>query len=653
MKATSTLMCWLTLCIAFATTSAFAQDAKFGKISDEELRMTQYPQDTAADAIVLSDIGYSRFSFAHKTQVFTERHIRIKILKKSGYDWADFAVPYYMKGADKEKVVNVRGFTYNLENGQVQKYKLEAKSMFDEQHNENWYSKKFTMPNVKVGSVIDVEYTIISDFAYNLREWEFQTTIPTLWSEYRAEIPDIFNYKFLMQGYHPLYNSDKSNKATGSTQIINYAYTWAMKDIPALREESYITTMKDFQAKIEFELQQVRLPGQAPQTMTGNWDDVTRDLLLSERFGEQLNRSGYYKNELALLTAQHKTKEELVQAIYNHVKDRMTWNGKYHYLATNTLRKAYDTRTGSAADINLMLVAMLQEASFDANPVLVSTRSNGRPPKGSPLINKFNYVLAHVVVDGKEILLDATEPLMPFGMLPVRALNDEGHLIKRKENRWVALKPANYSQFITTDVTFSPTGELLGKTTESAGGYYALSLRKTLAEEGEDKFAERLTREIGNYKLGKPSFGNTEKISEPFQINYDISSGGTGQLADIIYLSPLLGHGKKQSPFKLNERQYPVDFASPIDETIITKFTIPAGYVIDEAPKGSVISLPENGGRFTFIVQQDGNMLQVMSRISINKPVFYAPEYTFLKEFYNQIIAKHAEQIVLKKATAN
>ncbi|NEM97980.1 DUF3857 domain-containing protein [Pontibacter burrus] len=653
MRATFTLAFLLTCCFALVGAGAFAQGAKFGKLSDEELKMTSYPQDTAADAVVISDIGYTKFSFGHKTQIKTDRHIRIKILKKSGYDWANFSVPYYIKSADKEKVISVKGFTYNMENGQVQKHKLEAKSVFDEQMSENWFTKKFTMPNVKEGSVIEVQYTIVSDFVYNMREWEFQTTIPTMWSEYRAEIPEYFDYKFLMQGYQPLYSQGRNNVATSTPELINNAYTWTMKDIPALKEEKYITTMRDFQSKIEFELQQVKFPGQAPRQMTGNWQDVTKDLLMSDRFGVQLNRSGYYKNELAAITAQNKTKDQQLQAIYNHVKDRMTWNGKYGFLATNTLRKAYDTRSGNAADINLMLVAMLQEASFDANPVLVSTRSNGRPPKGSPLVNKFNYVVAHVTVDGKEYVLDATEPLMPFGMLPVRALNTEGHLIKRDGNRWVNLKPSNYSQFISSEVTFTPNGELVGKITESAGGYYALSLRKTLSEEGEEKFSERLTREIGNYKLGKPTFENNDKLNEPFMIRYDISAAGTGQLTDIIYLNPLLGFGEKENPFKLDERMYPVDFASPIDETIITKYTIPAGYVIDEAPKSAVVTLPENGGRFTFMVQQNGSELQVMSRLNINKPVFYAPEYKQLKEFYNQIIAKHAEQIVLKKAQAN
>ncbi|MBC5775500.1 DUF3857 domain-containing protein [Pontibacter sp. KCTC 32443] len=650
---TFTLPILLTLLLAFVASGANAQAAKYGKVDLTELKLSKFEQDTSAEAVVLSDYGYTKFLFNHEIQVVTYRHTRIKILKKSGYDWANFEVPFYVNGGKKERVSNIKGITYTLENGEVVKHKFDNKGVFEEQHNENWYSKKFTMPNVKVGSVIDVEYSITSDFVYNLREWEFQTTIPTLWSEYRAEIPSYYDYKFLMQGYHPLHNRSQNSIATGTPDLVNNAYVWTMKDVPALKEERFVTTMRDYQSKIEFELQQVRYPGEAARQMTGNWDDVTSDLMTHERFGMQLNRSGFFKEELAALAAQNKTAEQLALAIYNHVKGRMKWNEKNTYLTTSSTRKAYDARTGNVADINLMLTAMLQEAALEATPVLVSTRANGRPPKGSPLVNKFNYVVAHVVIDGKEYLLDATDPLLSFGMLPVRALNGEGYLIKKKAHRWVELKPTIYSQFITTDVTLKENGDMAGQATESAGGYYALSLRKTLADEGEEKFAERLSREVGNYKLSKPVFENRDKVGEALNIKYSITANGNGQSNEVIYLNPLMGHGEKENPFKLNERLYPVDFASPQDETIITKYTIPAGYVMDEAPKNVSVSLPENGGKFMYMVQQDGNTIQVMSRININKSVFFAQEYPYLKEFYNQIIAKHAEQIVLKKSTSN
>jgi hypothetical protein len=630
-----------------------AQAAKFGKIEEAELKMRTYEKDTSAAAVILSDYGFTRFNLTNELQVVTERHMRIKILKKSGYDWANIEVPYYVNGSTRDRVSGIKGFTYNLEDGKVQKDKLETKTVFEEKRNEYWLIKKFTMPNVKEGSVIDVSYVVTSDRIYNLREWEFQSTIPTVWSEYRARIPEYFDYKFLMQGYHGLHKNE--NQKEGAANMADNSYVWVMKDLPALKEEKYITSLTDYQSKIEFELQQVRFPGQAARIMTGSWNKVTDDLLASEHFGTQLNRNGFFKEDIAALKAKHKDPEQQMLAIFELVKSRMKWNDRFGIYTDNSIRKAYDLRQGSAAEINLLLTSMLLEAGLEAGPVILSTRQHGRVlPSSSPMINKFNYVVAHAKVGGKEYLLDATDPLLPAGMLPFRCLNGSGRLVKKNEQRWVDLNAASpHTKLFSADVTINGEGLLVGTGRESAGGYNALYLRKSILEEGESKYAERLAKEVGDYKLTKPEIKNLREINTALDITYNISATGTGRGTDIIYLNPMLGQGEKENPFKLEERLYPVDFGTPIDETYICRFTIPSGYELDEVPKSVAVNLPDKGGRFMYVVQQEGSVVQVMSRVSINKPVFFAPEYGNLKELYNQIIAKHAEQIVLKKVAAN
>lgn len=656
MKAISTQLWVLVFLLAGTLQQAVAQVPKFGKITEEELKMSSYPQDTSAGAVILSDYGYTRFNTTNELQVVFERHIRIKIFKKSAYDWADVVVPFYEKGSDRERVTNIKGFTFNLVNGKIEKDKLEGNSVFEEKNSENWFAKKFTMPNVKEGSVIDVSYIITSDFVYTLRDWEFQHSIPTLWSEYRAQIPEYFDYKFQMQGYHGLYKNENSKQAAGGStpDMQNNAYVWAMKDVPALKEEKYITTLRDYQSKIEFELQRVQFPGQPPRIMTGDWNNVTKDLMMADHFGVQLNRSGYYKNELAAIQAQYKSKPEQLGAIFDLVKQRMKWNGKGGIYTNASIRKAWDERSGNSADINILLTSMLQEAGFEANPVLVSTRDHGRIRTAmAPMLSKFNYVITHVQLDGKEYLLDATDPLVTVGVLPTRALNGHGRLIKKNEDRWVSLDPmANSTKLFSATLNMNNQGEIVGQGRESAGGYSAIRMRRNILEEGENKFTESLTKEVGDYKMTKAQINNLNDLNSALDISYEISINGSGRSNDIIYLNPMLGRGEKENPFKLNERVYPVDFAMPIDETYICNLEIPQGYEIEEMPKSIAVNLPENGGRFMYMVQQDGNMLQVMSKVNINRAVFYAPEYPYLKEFYNQIIAKHAEQVVLKKATA-
>lgn len=43
------------------------------------------------------------------------------------------------------------------------------------------------------------------------------------------------------------------------------------------------------------------------------------------------------------------------------------------------------------------------------------------------------------------------------------------------------------------------------------------------------------------------------------------------------------------------------------------------------------------------------NYLLISSNFSVNRILFSQEEYPLLREFYNQVVAKQAEQIVLKK----
>jgi hypothetical protein len=93
---------------------------KFGSIAPEDLKMTRYEKDTAAAAVVLGDYGTSNITYAQSTGDWTvnfERVQRIKILKKDGYDHANFEIPLYRSGTADEKLTGLKVITHNLENG--------------------------------------------------------------------------------------------------------------------------------------------------------------------------------------------------------------------------------------------------------------------------------------------------------------------------------------------------------------------------------------------------------------------------------------------------------------------------------------------------------------------------------------------------------
>lgn len=101
----------------------------------------------------------------------------------------------------------------------------------------------------------------------------------------------------------------------------------------------------------------------------------------------------------------------------------------------------------------------------------------------------------------------------------------------------------------------------------------------------------------------------------------------------------------------MDTRKYPVDYGHNIKSRYILKLQLPEGYEVTDMPKPCNIVLPDKSARFTYQALLSGNTVQLNANFEINKTVFVETEYHLLKEFYNQVIAKQAEVIMLKKKT--
>ena len=193
----------IAVCIS-ACGFAQAPNTKFGKIDAADLQKKIYSLDSNAAAVVLFDIGRTEIIGNNDgwfSYVFKQRR-RVHILNKSGYDIADIQVPLYKNGSISEELSSLKAVTYNLEGGKVTQTKLEKSGVFEEQLDKNHLRKKFTLPNVKEGSIIEYEYTVTSPYLFGLQPWAFQSSVPHLWSEFEFSLLQFMDYVFMSQGYH-------------------------------------------------------------------------------------------------------------------------------------------------------------------------------------------------------------------------------------------------------------------------------------------------------------------------------------------------------------------------------------------------------------------------------------------------------------------
>jgi hypothetical protein len=612
-----------TACFILFFVSAYSQPApaRYGKIDMADLLMKVYDSDTTAEAVILCDYG----SLNTATIDFT-RLLRIKILKKEGSDLVNKV--FYIPGTG-----SIRGCTYNLVDGEVVESKLKNESIFKEEVRDNYYRYRVTMPDVKVGSVVEISYT----YPGLPGEWSFQDKVPVRWSELRIPSSDIFSFQKIFYGFEPFY--------------INEPGRWVTKDMPAMHPEPFVNSINNYLNRAEIELTSIDVPGYM-RFFTTSWDAVNTYLNQSKYFGMATSMASFLGEDVRKIKALNLNDIDRMKAACDTIKKRVKWNDQKSLYSTGDLAFAYKKGSGNCADVNLILVQLLKKLDFEAFPIALSTRDNGIISPSFPTIDKFNYVVAGVKYNGKNYYFDATEKNLPPGMLPFRALNGRGRIIHAQFSDWVDLTPAvDKKEVIFCDMKLDESGEITGKMTYTESDYAGYYLRnELLTHNSHDEYVKEIESEHPGLTVNNYAVENLDTIQKPAREIFDVNlSGYADMVGDMISISPMLIEKMDTNPFKLETRKYPIDYGHPMKTRYVLSLTVPQGYEVSEVPLPINLALPNKSGRFSYNVVVNGNTVQLITNFDINKSLFVESEYQLVKEFYNQVIAKQAEVIMLKK----
>ncbi|WP_422083705.1 DUF3857 domain-containing protein [Ulvibacterium sp.] len=652
------------------------QEVKFGKVSEAELRQEVYEKDSSAVAAVLYRYKNIRFEYKQSIgfQLVTSIHERVKIYKPEGFEYATVAEKLYKEDSDKETISGLKAFTYNLENGQVKKHKLSKEGEFKTKLNDYYSEEKFTMPNVKVGSVIEYEYQIYSPFYWLIDEIEMQYDIPIKYQQISIKSPEYFVFKPTMKGYLPLnpqtgteggtitftdkQRTGKYNTTTTySNSNLNYIVhvtNYTMQDVPALKEEPHVNNMNNYRSAVLYELQYTKFPQSPIKSYTTTWEKVIKAIYENRSFGGQLTQKKYFREALQTLIADKTDEAEKAAVIFQYVQNHMNWNGMAGFYTDKGVKKAYDDRSGNIADINLMLTAMLSEAGLEANPVLISTRDHGVPL--FPTRKGFNYVVASISLNDAIILLDASNKYTKPNVLPIHALNWYGKLIKKDGSfNSVSVMPKRVSKENSNcTVSLDQNGLVSGKMRKTYTDFRAYEFRNKFNGVQEDSYLEKLESSQIGMEIGEYEVKNNKAVGKPIMENMDFTlDGQIAKVGDKMYFNPLFNSTMTENPFKLEERNYPIDYAYPWEEKMVINISLPEGYEIETLPEDIKLGLPNKMASFIYKVVAKGNQIQVLADLKMKAAIIPAVDYPNLKEFYKKIVEKEAEKVVLSKITAD
>jgi hypothetical protein len=639
----------LIACLLATTTVATAQKKakkekegviEYGRISDEDLKMTVYAPDSSADAVVLAAKG--RLSVEYNFDGFKlHRHVlrRVKLLKKSSFDSEGNIAIRYRSGDNFEDIWKLSAAVTQPDGTRQE---LTKKDFFNEKTSAQITTRKFAFPNLQEGSIIEYEFEMITkNRLTTLYDWYFQENIPVRHSELWLSFPSLLTYTFLFKGQETL----KKDFSIGKL----YADT-----LPALRPEAYITTMNDYLTQITFQLSKITQNSGETEDRLSTWDIVARELWTNPGMGEHFNVRGNYIDvwrAVKPLLATAQSDDEKIKIVYDFLSKNM--NSEVLSAFSNASpNEAFKKRKGNSGVVNMMLLACLSEAGVKASPILISTRDNGKPITIYSIVDQFDHLACYIDRGDKSLIVDVGNEYRPVGMPRIQALNGQGWILDLNKPRWVPIVAPLSTEASLATFKLNEEGTLTGSIVSSFQGYVAVNERTAAAKDDNSHATVKkaLAKDFPDIKIENIAITNLNNIAEPFKrtVNCVIPSAAT-TTGKLIYIKPTLKTGFDENPFKQANRNYPVEFSHPLRNNFSLNLTIPDGYVVEELPKSIRMELGNDGGTFQYASSVKDNVVQLVMKIQIDQLRFEPDDYDLVKAFFGQIATKSAEQIVLKK----
>ncbi len=627
--------------LGYMNLTAQAVKLKWGKASVLEKNMKICAFDSLAEAVILFDKGDITI---RGTNVYIERHKRLKILDERAIDeYGQISLAYFAK-KDTEKIINVKVQTINYKDGKPIVSKLASNEIFDKKSGD-WGEVTFAFPKVEKGSILEFKYTLVSSDLVFLDPWVFQNDLPTVYSEVSAVIPPSLQYSVLFFG--------KMLQTKYQAEVLEDQ--WSLENIPGYKDEKYVFNYLDYADRLVFQLKSyTTLKDQysyetQKETLLNSWERLATEV---EQRYKKFATQKVVREALGNIGYEGNPTEENLSKIYDQIVQNYQWDRKYHLFARKKFSKVVEDKKGTSAEINLFLLELLQEAGYEAYPMLLSTRRHGRVTKDYPLLSQFNNVIVAVYIDNRYLYLDAAlaSNFNNYKILPLPDFNFYGYMLDGKDSKWLKILEPKISS------VYSKIELDLGKIAPSYiveyrfNNYFALSKREEITTSPKDIFHPK-EKKVGNilFEFDSQEIKGLENNQKPLELKYNFKKIEGELKSDIVYLSVDFLKLFEKNPFLKNQRYMPIELDFPVLEKNTVEIVLPDTYKIESVPENVAIKLPEGYGKFYYTANQYEHKIIITTHFELKKTVMPAAVYPYLKRIIDRLIAKYQEPIVLKK----
>lgn len=651
----------------FASSNLTAQVAepnlKWGHPTQQELEMTSYSPDTDADAVVLcktTDVQY--IITKDVLQVLYDVKGRIKILKPEGTKHASVDIFYTVNDGvegNREVVSHVKGTTFNLVNGQLERSELTSE-MVNTLKAPDPKQKVMTLlfPDAKAGSVIEYEYTITSDLYREIKDWDAQCELPVAYTKYDVTIPEWFG--FYVQTIGNEYNTSKISQqrtAKRPTYIIETSgaeyeclgvnFEFEGRKLTAMKNEPLIFSPQVYAQRVIIDINTETLPRHTKYQYSMTWNEIDQYLLKHNNFGKLLNSNPLKKEMKKVGISQMKDVDQKILATVRLLRQHVKWNGKYN-LYGSPASQVLKSGKGSNTDINFMLIAMLNDAGINAYPAVLCTRDIDIIDENRSTMKNLTSTIVVIDRGDRFQVFDGSMENATIDILPTKFLVSKARVIKKDNNNpWINLEDKGLeltSHKFTGDI--DQNGKLIATCVSTYHNKAAEQMRTAIKKQSEQWPNNKLQSSqitVSDYKtqgIDDVEMPVTEIINFSCQLN---NNDGAITLPQLIV--PFID----EKLFKSDTRYNPIEFPTKVNETIDIAFAIPDGWEIADVPAPISLNTSDKTIAMSITPSTTGNIIKVSTQLSINRLVFNKRDYKGIKNLVDRITKQSKEPFILKK----
>ncbi len=615
--------------------STYCQE-KWGKASPEILQMKIFPQDSSADAVVLFDVCTMQI-----TPLYTldyNRHVRLKILTEKGKEHADI----YLTCWHDDKLTNIEAQSL-APDGKI--VKIKKQDIFEESWKDNWKRKKLAIPAVQVGSVIEYRYTLNSKYITFLEPWDFQCELFTQLSQITLLVPPDLQYTAFIRNY--MEDPEPSKEIIQTYDGPYGRFIWRLTDLPAVPDEPYMRAVEDYTTALVFQIKGIVING-FTKPLLKDWKSLAESVRESHW---RCKLNGEVKKILAGLATDAMTETEKAQAIHRWVRDQIVTENKDSSSPQRTTEQILTGKKATASEKNLLFVNMARETGLQAQPLLLSTRNNGRCQGDFPQLLQFNYTAAWIGDSATGYLVDTSEKFNPLELPNEQCLVEQGLLIEKDDGKIISIPPSKTGSITTvhTSGSLSETGALTASSILRYEGYTAAAMRRHLEKENnKDYFTQMITGRFTDGKLDSFQVhqATADDIPLAVTLHYSVPEFAQ-QVGERLLITMPFVNGLKKNPFIHQKREFPVEFPYYGVESEEITLTLPTGYSLVEKPTPMQRSI--DGAKYAFIHNTESGVLTIQRQMLVKKTVFIPREYAALRTLFGDAVAAEQQTLLIGK----